>query len=135
MTRVVGAGPASPAASFAARWGGRGFVTDLGGPVGLTPAAGRSATVHANARLLYRFADEVAGSPAVLVGNSMGGTISILLAHAHPDAVAACPGWSTTLLPGVGHTPQLEAPGDVLTAIGRWGKRHPGLTGSSGGAR
>jgi pimeloyl-ACP methyl ester carboxylesterase len=44
--------------------------------------------VHANAGLLFRFVREVAGSPAVLAGNSMGGMISILLAHARPDAVA-----------------------------------------------
>ena len=136
MTSVGAARP--PPASWAARWGGRGYVTDLGAEVhwidfggpsgslappmvlvhglggshlnwvqvapalaaerrvlavdlagfGLTPAAGRSATVHANARLLDRFVREVAGSPAVLVGNSMGGMISILLAHARPDTVA-----------------------------------------------
>jgi pimeloyl-ACP methyl ester carboxylesterase len=136
MTRVGAARP--PPASWAARWGGRGYVTDLGAQVhwidfggpsgslappmvlvhglggshlnwvqaapalaaerrvlavdlagfGLTPAAGRSATVHASAQLLFRFVREVAGSPAVLVGNSMGGMISILLAHARPDAVA-----------------------------------------------
>ncbi len=136
MTRV-GAARQLPA-SWAARWGGRGHRTDLGGEVhwidfgapsgrpappmvlvhglggshlnwvqvapalaaerrvlavdlagfGLTPAAGRSATVHANADLLYRFVRDVAGSPAVLVGNSMGGLISILLAQARPDTVA-----------------------------------------------
>jgi pimeloyl-ACP methyl ester carboxylesterase len=324
MTCALGAGSAGPPpASFAARWGGRGFVTDLGGPVhwidfggppgssappmvlvhglggshlnwvliapalaaerrvlavdlagfGLTPAAGRSATVHSHAQLLDRFVREVAGSPAVLVGNSMGGMISILHAHAHPDAVAglvlvdasipvpwqradlrvardfalyAAPGlgelyltaarlrttprqqvervlelcfadpgracaevteasvelagyrrtvrgtehallqaarsltgvltrpgryrsmmagldmpvllihgeqdrlvpvaaarnasaafpcWDTTLLPGVGHTPQLEAPGDVVAAIGSWAKRHPGMDAREGQPR
>jgi pimeloyl-ACP methyl ester carboxylesterase len=323
MTRLPGADRASAPVSFAARWGGRGFVTDLRGPVhwidfggpsggsappmvlvhglggshlnwvqvapalaagrrvlavdlagfGLTPAAGRSAAVHSNTDLLDRFVREIAGSPAVLVGNSMGGMISILLAHGHPDVVAglvlvdpsipvpwqvpdlrvagvftlyATPGlgelyltagrrrmtprqqvervlelcfadpgrisaevtaasielatyrrtvpgtehaflqaarslagvltrpgryrammaglevpvllihgeqdrlvpvaaardaravnpdWDTTLLPGVGHTPQLEVPDDVVAAIGSWARRHPDLTVSAGRAR
>ena len=149
--------------SFAAPWGGRGWVTDLGGPVhwvefgsgdlvetspapadsattrsaparsattnpadappivfvhglggshldwvrvgsglaadrravaldlrgfGLTPGKPRNATVGANLGLLDRFLREVIGRPAVLVGNSMGGLISILQAHAHPETVA-----------------------------------------------
>jgi pimeloyl-ACP methyl ester carboxylesterase len=315
--------PAAPPASFATRWGGRGFVTDLGGPVhwvdfggpsgssappmvlvhglggshlnwvqvapalaaerrvlavdlagfGLTPAAGRSAAVQSNAALLGRFVREVAGSPAVLAGNSMGGMISILHAHAEPaavaglvlvdpsipvprqrpdlrvarsfalyatpglgelyltaarsrttprqqvervlelcfadpqrasaevteasaelagfrrtvpgteraflqaarslagvlarpgryrammaglpmpvllihgeqdrlvpvaaarDAAAAFPGWDVTLLPGVGHTPQLEAPGEVVAAIRTWAGRHRDLTARPGPER
>jgi len=54
---------------------------------GLTYPAGRAATVQANAALLDRFVREVAGGPAVLVGNSMGGMVSVLAAAAHPDAV------------------------------------------------
>jgi pimeloyl-ACP methyl ester carboxylesterase len=138
MTGLQDTGSASPPASFAARWGGRGAVTDLDGPVhwvdfggppggsapplvlvhglggshlnwvqvapalaaerrvlaldlagfGLTSAARRSATVHANAGLLGRFIREIAGAPAVVAGNSMGGMISILHAHADPAAVA-----------------------------------------------
>ena len=137
VTQLLSGGPAA-LASLAARWGGQGFVVDLGGPVhwvdfggppgspapplvlvhglggshldwvrvapalaaerrvlaldlpgfGLSPAAGRLATVQASAALLGRFIREVAGSPAVVVGNSMGGAISILLAHADPAAVA-----------------------------------------------
>jgi pimeloyl-ACP methyl ester carboxylesterase len=138
MTATLSAGPAAPAASFAAPWGGRDFVADLGGRVhgvdfggppgcsapplvlvhglggshldwvlvapalaaqrrvlaldlagfGLTPAAGRLATVQASAALLGRFVREVAGAPAVLVGNSMGGTVSMLHARADPGTVA-----------------------------------------------
>lgn len=248
------------------------LAVDLAG-FGLTPAAGRPGTVHANARLLDRFIREVAGQPAVLAGNSMGGMVSILHAHAWPDTVAglvlvdpsvpvplqrpdlrmagsfalyavpglgelylsaarrrttprqqvervleicfadpgrarpevteasvelagfrrsvpgteqaflqaarslagvlarpgryrammaglgmpvllihgerdrlvpaaaaraaaaASPRWETTMLPGVGHTPQLEAPGDVLSAIGSWAMRHPGLNAGQGRAR
>jgi pimeloyl-ACP methyl ester carboxylesterase len=321
MTRVGAA--RQPPASWAARWGGRGHLTDLGRAVhwidfgapsgstappmvlvhglggshlnwvqvapalaeqrrvlavdlsgfGLTPAAGGSATVHGNARLLGRFVREVAGSPAILVGNSMGGVISVLLAHARADSVAglvlvdapmpaprqrpdlrvavnfaiyaapglgelslaatrsrttpreqvervlgicfadpgrasaevteasielagyrrtvpgtehaflqaarslagvlvrpghyhammtsldmpvllihgeqdrlvpvaaarhaavAYPHWDITLLPGVGHTPQLEAPDAVIAAIGSWADRHPGLSKQGKGAR
>lgn len=122
--------------SFAAPWGGKGFVTDLDGPVhwidfggpddapplvfvhglggshlnwaligqalakgrrtialdlrgfGLTPGTRRTTTVHANGRLLERFLREVVGTPAVLVGNSMGGMVSVLHTHAAPDTVA-----------------------------------------------
>ncbi|GAA6525471.1 alpha/beta hydrolase [Intrasporangium sp. DVR] len=60
---------------------------DLAG-FGLTPAAGRDTGVRANAALLGRFVDEVLGEPAVLVGNSMGGMVSIMLAHSRPERVA-----------------------------------------------
>jgi pimeloyl-ACP methyl ester carboxylesterase len=63
------------------------LAPDMAG-FGRTPPAGRSTTVHANARLLDRFVEEVAGAPAILVGNSMGGMISILEAGAAPSNVA-----------------------------------------------
>ncbi|MPQ99046.1 alpha/beta fold hydrolase [Modestobacter sp. I12A-02628] len=44
----------------------------------------RQATVHANVAVLDRFLREVAGEPAVLVGNSMGGMISLLEAATAP---------------------------------------------------
>ncbi|MEC4019577.1 alpha/beta fold hydrolase [Streptomyces sp. H27-D2] len=59
-------------------------AVDLAG-FGLTHPRGRSTTVAANTALLDRFLREVVGGPAVLVGNSMGGMISILQASAHPD--------------------------------------------------
>jgi pimeloyl-ACP methyl ester carboxylesterase len=55
---------------------------------GLTPAGSRSTSVHANAEVLGRFLDEVVGAPAVLVGNSMGGMVSLLLAGRSPERVA-----------------------------------------------
>jgi pimeloyl-ACP methyl ester carboxylesterase len=66
---------------------GRVLAPDLAG-FGLTPRAGRSSSIHANARLLGRFLDEVAGTPAILVGNSMGGMVGILEAAARPEQVA-----------------------------------------------
>ena len=65
---------------------GRVVALDLAG-FGLSPAAGRKVGVRANAALLHRFLREVVGEPAVLVGNSMGGMIALLLAARHPEAV------------------------------------------------
>jgi len=133
---------------YAAPWGARGYVTDLGGPVhwiefipgtpgqvpdtpgrgdkgppivfvhglggshlnwcllgphlaagrravaldlrgfGLTPGLRVNSTVQANARLLNRFITEVIGAPVILVGNSMGGLISILETAANPRAIS-----------------------------------------------
>jgi pimeloyl-ACP methyl ester carboxylesterase len=55
---------------------------------GLTPGSRHDADVTSNAALLDRFIREVIGEPVVLVGNSMGGLISILQASAHPETVA-----------------------------------------------
>jgi pimeloyl-ACP methyl ester carboxylesterase len=145
---MIGSTPAgtSPALDqFAARWGARGFVTAVDGPVhwvewasppdaqspptaqygppvvlvhglsgshlnwclvgpqlaagrravsldlhgfGLTPGTRQTATVRANARLLDRFIRQVVGTPVILVGNSMGGLISVLHTAAAPDTVA-----------------------------------------------
>jgi pimeloyl-ACP methyl ester carboxylesterase len=63
------------------------MALDLAG-FGHTRSGARSTSVHANQRLLHRFLREVTGSPAILVGNSMGGLISILQTHEHPDTVA-----------------------------------------------
>ncbi len=60
---------------------------DLAG-FGHTRGGSRSTSVQANQRLLHRFLTEVAGAPAILVGNSMGGLISILQAAQRPDTVA-----------------------------------------------
>ncbi|HEY6794660.1 MAG TPA: alpha/beta hydrolase [Kineosporiaceae bacterium] len=60
---------------------------DLAG-FGHTRGGGRSTSVRGNQRLLHRFVTEVAGAPAILVGNSMGGLISVLEAADHPQDVA-----------------------------------------------
>ncbi|MDJ0343044.1 alpha/beta hydrolase [Streptomyces sp. H10-C2] len=59
---------------------------DLAG-FGLTHPEGRGTTVQDNVALLDRFLREVIGEPALLVGNSMGGMISILQASARPETV------------------------------------------------
>jgi pimeloyl-ACP methyl ester carboxylesterase len=62
------------------------LAPDLAG-FGRTPLAGRSATVRANRALLARFVDAVAGEPVILVGNSMGGLISMIEAAERPHMV------------------------------------------------
>jgi pimeloyl-ACP methyl ester carboxylesterase len=54
---------------------------------GLTPGTNRSTSVYANADLVARFVREIVGRPAVLVGNSMGGMVSLLMTGAHPELV------------------------------------------------
>lgn len=63
------------------------IALDLAG-FGRTRSHGRSPTVHANQQLLHRFLTEVCEGPAILVGNSMGGLISVLQTAAYPDTVA-----------------------------------------------
>jgi pimeloyl-ACP methyl ester carboxylesterase len=62
------------------------LAIDLAGH-GRTPRAGRSSSVRANCQLLGRFLTEVVGRPVVLLGNSMGGAISVLHTAEHPEHV------------------------------------------------
>ncbi len=66
----------------------RAYAIDLAG-FGQTPLLNRVATVGANADLVNAFIEKVVGEPVTLIGNSMGGHISILEAANHPDAVNA----------------------------------------------
>jgi pimeloyl-ACP methyl ester carboxylesterase len=54
---------------------------------GHTQSGGQSTSVTANQHMLGRFVSEVVGSPVTLVGNSMGGLITILQAAQHPESV------------------------------------------------
>jgi pimeloyl-ACP methyl ester carboxylesterase len=81
---------------FAANWSAlaplltdrcRVIAPDLAGH-GLTPTAGRGTGVVANRLLLHRFIEKVAARPVILMGNSMGGMISLLEASAEDDLVA-----------------------------------------------
>jgi len=54
---------------------------------GRTWAYGRRTGVAANRAVLHRFVREVVGRPVILVGNSMGGMISLLQAAAEPADV------------------------------------------------
>jgi pimeloyl-ACP methyl ester carboxylesterase len=66
--------------------GRRAVALDLRG-FGLTPGLRVNSTVQANARLLDRWIQTVIGEPVILVGNSMGGLISILETGNNPDAI------------------------------------------------
>jgi pimeloyl-ACP methyl ester carboxylesterase len=63
------------------------LAPDLAGH-GLTRSGGRGTDVVANTGLLHRFIRSVTTSPVILMGNSMGGMISLLEAAAAPDDVA-----------------------------------------------
>ncbi len=66
---------------------GRVLALDLPG-FGLSEPGERPATVPANVRVLDSFLRQVASGPVVLVGNSMGGMIAILLSASSPESVA-----------------------------------------------
>jgi pimeloyl-ACP methyl ester carboxylesterase len=68
--------------------GHRVLALDLAG-FGRTPLFNRSTTLGANAELVHSFIEQVAGEPAILMGNSMGGHIAILEAADHPQWVDA----------------------------------------------
>ncbi|WP_104525804.1 alpha/beta fold hydrolase [Blastococcus atacamensis] len=62
------------------------LAVDLPG-FGRSEPGTRTAGVAANVAVLHRFLDEVVGEPVVLVGNSMGGMISVLETGEHPEKV------------------------------------------------
>jgi pimeloyl-ACP methyl ester carboxylesterase len=62
------------------------WAIDLPG-FGRSEPGGRTASVQANVAVVQRFLADVVGEPVVLVGNSMGGMISLLAAGERPAAV------------------------------------------------
>jgi pimeloyl-ACP methyl ester carboxylesterase len=62
-------------------------AVDLAG-FGLTTAGVRPSSVTGNADLLHRFVTALSPGPAILVGNSMGGMISAMVAVEHPESVS-----------------------------------------------
>jgi pimeloyl-ACP methyl ester carboxylesterase len=67
---------------------GRLLAPDLAG-FGLTPPAGRGTDLGANWRLLHGFLEVMELGPVILVGNSMGGQLSLIQAAHSPDSVEA----------------------------------------------
>jgi pimeloyl-ACP methyl ester carboxylesterase len=70
-----------------ARWG-RVVALDLAG-FGFTPLEGRSAGVREQRRLLRGFLLALELPPVILVGNSMGGMVSLLQAARAPESVSS----------------------------------------------
>lgn len=63
------------------------LAPDLPG-FGRTPSRGRSASIAANMRVLEQLIELVGGGPVVLVGNSMGGLLSLGVAAGRSDLLA-----------------------------------------------
>ena len=112
------------------------WALDLPG-FGRSEPGGRQVSVPANVAVLDRFLAEVVGEPAVLVGNSMGGMISILAAGERPDAVTglvlldpAIPGPRRALDPLVAVTFATCSPG-----CSRRSSQSPGCGARSGRTR
>jgi pimeloyl-ACP methyl ester carboxylesterase len=63
------------------------LAPDLAGH-GLTRSLGRGTAVVANVGLLHRFIESMASGPVILMGNSMGGMVSLLEAARAPARVA-----------------------------------------------
>ena len=90
----------------------RAVALDLRG-FGLTEGTRRTSTVSANVRLLDRFVREVVGTPVVLVGNSMGGLISLVQSRVHADTVAGVV-LLDPALPQLGQRPDLRVVAQFL---------------------
>jgi len=67
---------------------GRVLAPDLPG-FGRTAPHGRSSSVDDNRRILHRFITEIAGAPVTLMGNSMGGLLSLMQASLAPQTVTS----------------------------------------------
>jgi len=85
-------------------------AVDLPG-FGRTPLAGRSSKIEANADILARFVRELSSDSATLVGNSMGGLLSVMTAARHPSIVHAL------VLLNAAHAPVFGAPFDREVAL------------------
>jgi pimeloyl-ACP methyl ester carboxylesterase len=59
--------------------------------------------------------------PVLLIGGEADRLVPVASLR---QAAARNPGWETVILPGVGHTPQLEVPDAVTGTIANWMKRH-----------
>lgn len=69
---------------------------------GRTPEAGRAVGVSSQREMLHRFITEVVGRPAVLVGNSWGGLVSLAQAALAEETVAGLVLVSPAQLPPLG---------------------------------
>ena len=102
---------------------GRVYALDLPG-FGLSTSGRRTTSVQANAAILNRFLRDVVGEPAVLVGNSMGGMVSLLAADAQPESVTGLVLVDPSI-PVPRHKPDLEITSQfLLYAVPYFGRRY-----------
>ena len=59
--------------------------------------------------------------PVLLIGGEADRLVPVASMR---QAAARNPGWETVILPGVGHTPQLEVPDTVAGTLQDWLGRH-----------
>jgi pimeloyl-ACP methyl ester carboxylesterase len=59
--------------------------------------------------------------PVLLIGGAADRLVPVASTR---QAAARNPSWETVILPGVGHTPQLEAPDNVIGTVRDWLGRH-----------
>jgi pimeloyl-ACP methyl ester carboxylesterase len=95
---------------------------------GLSHPQGRSATVRANAAMLNEFLGRTVGTPAILVGNSMGGLVATLQAAAHPNTVSGLVLIDPALPFALGIRPDRRVVavllGLAVPGVGRWSLAH-----------
>jgi pimeloyl-ACP methyl ester carboxylesterase len=90
---------------------------------GHTQAGTHSTSVTANQRMLQRFLTAVVGGPVILVGNSMGGVISILQTRNHPESVTGLVLIDPALPVRVGSQPNaLVSASFGMSAVPRFGR-------------
>jgi pimeloyl-ACP methyl ester carboxylesterase len=102
------------------------FALDLPG-FGRSPLAGRRSTIAANVDLLTRAITRLSPGPIVLMGNSMGGLLSIGVAARHPSLIDALVLVDPAVpAPGSGFPPQLDRVSRTFLATAfmpRWGAK------------
>lgn len=99
------------------------YAIDLAGH-GRTRPDHRSTGIPANQRLLHRFITDTIGEPVTLLGNSMGGLISLRQAAWHPDTVRDVVLMGPALPVAVSKlTDPVVAGGIAVTGVPRLGSR------------
>jgi pimeloyl-ACP methyl ester carboxylesterase len=74
---------------------------------------------------LYFATMAAVGVPVLLIGGTADRLVPVAAVR---RAAARNPGWESVILPGVGHTPQLEVPGQVTGILTDWLDRYFTLT-------